>query len=130
VSLRPRARRPHRDRHCHRARGQRAASLSGSGLEPQSPEPGLSARFVPLGQLHQIDLRPPIAGHLRGLHNRGAIRTAAYLGNLWRPHRYGDVQPTLVELLERRRSGRIGIAAGLLSPELRRIGPGRRLLVR
>jgi len=42
------------------------------------------------------------AGYVRGLRNRGTVRTAAYLGNLWRPRRHDDGQPTLVELPERR----------------------------
>lgn len=53
--------------------------------EPVPAEEGLDARFVPLPALPQLTLRPPIAGHLRALHARGPARTAAYLGNLWRP---------------------------------------------
>jgi len=93
------------------------ASPSEPGLEPQSPEPDLSAQFVPLGQLHRLDLRPPIAGYLRGLRNRGAIRTAAYLGNLWRPRRYDDGQSTLAELPERRRPDRQDLPAVLDSKD-------------
>ena len=75
------------------------ASLSAPGQEPRSPEPGLSARFVPLGLLQQLNLRPPIAGHLRGLHPRRTMGTAAYLGNLWRPHQFDD---SLLEFSEDR----------------------------
>ena len=53
--------------------------------EPEPREPGLEARFVPLGLLPELDVRPPLAGHLRALHARDGERTAAYLGNLWRP---------------------------------------------
>jgi 8-oxo-dGTP diphosphatase len=55
--------------------------------EPEPREPGLEARFVPLEELTRLDLRPPLAGHLRALHARGSAPTAAYLGNLWRPQR-------------------------------------------
>jgi len=53
--------------------------------EPESQETHLEARFVPLSVLHGLALRPPLTGHLRALHARGPTRTAAYLGNLWRP---------------------------------------------
>ena len=53
--------------------------------EPGPAEDGLEAIFVPLSELPGLTLRPPIAGHLRALHARGTARTAAYLGNLWRP---------------------------------------------
>lgn len=53
--------------------------------EPGPAEEGLEARFVPLSMLPSLTLRPPIAGYLRTLHARGPTRTAAYLGNLWRP---------------------------------------------
>jgi 8-oxo-dGTP diphosphatase len=72
------------------------ASLSTPAQKPRSREPELSARFVSLGQVQHLDLRPPIAGHLRGLHN-SRTRTAAYLGNLWRPRGRDDALPTLRE---------------------------------
>ena len=53
--------------------------------EPEPREPDLEARFVPLGLLPRLDVRPPLAGHLRRLHVRRGDLTAAYLGNLWRP---------------------------------------------
>jgi len=53
--------------------------------EPAPVEEGLEALFVPLDALPRLTLRPPIAGHLRALHARGPARTAAYLGNMWRP---------------------------------------------
>lgn len=63
--------------------------LAGSKVqgEPVPSEPGLDARFVPLTALPGLDVRPPLAGHLRRLHARGGDLTAAYLGNLWRPRR-------------------------------------------
>ena len=41
--------------------------------------------FVPLAELSRLNLRPPLAGHLRGL-RAAQPPGAAYLGNLWRPH--------------------------------------------
>jgi 8-oxo-dGTP diphosphatase len=76
------------------------ANMSVPGQEPRSLEPALDARFVPLGLLHQFDLRPPMAGHLRGLHARRTVSTAAYLGNLWRPRRHDDSLPVLVEFAD------------------------------
>jgi 8-oxo-dGTP diphosphatase len=73
------------------------AVLSTPRQEPRALEPDLSARFVPLGLLNQLDLRPPMAGHLRGLHARRTARTAPYLGNLWRPRRRDDLSPVLLE---------------------------------
>jgi hypothetical protein len=34
-----------------------------------------------------VNLRPPIAGHLRGISRRDIVPSAPYLGNLWRPER-------------------------------------------
>jgi 8-oxo-dGTP diphosphatase len=65
--------------------------------EPRSLETDLSAQFVPLRRLHQLDLRPPVAGHLRSLYAHRSGRTAAYLGNLWRPRRHDASLPMLVE---------------------------------
>jgi 8-oxo-dGTP diphosphatase len=66
--------------------------LAAAGVhgEPQPQEPDLEARFVPLDVLPGLDVRPPIAGHLRALHARGSAPTAAYLGNLWRPPQDGE----------------------------------------
>jgi 8-oxo-dGTP diphosphatase len=61
------------------------ATPDGHG-EPVPQEPDTDARFVPLGLLPGLDVRPPLAGHLRALHARGGEPTAAYLGNLWRPN--------------------------------------------
>jgi len=54
-------------------------------LAPQERENGLEPMFVALAELPGLILRPPLAGHLRSLRMRGPARTAAYLGNLWRP---------------------------------------------
>ena len=75
------------------------ATASVPGQEPRSSEPDLTARFVPIGLLPHLDLRPPMAGHLRGLHARRTVRTAAYLGNLWRPRR-DDLLPVLLEFAD------------------------------
>lgn len=68
--------------------------------EPMSLEPGLEAAFVPVDTLSRLTLRPPIAGHLRALHNRGPARTAAYLGNLWRPDGGNGASPLPEAALE------------------------------
>jgi 8-oxo-dGTP diphosphatase len=56
-----------------------------SATEPQSREPGLVPQFIPVNRLAELDLRPPIGGHIAGFHGWTSERTAAYLGNLWRP---------------------------------------------
>jgi len=76
------------------------AALLEPGQQPQAAEPGLDAMFVPLSDLHQLDLRPPMAGHLRGLYARHPVRTAPYLGNLWRPQRQDDDLPVLLEFAD------------------------------
>jgi 8-oxo-dGTP diphosphatase len=68
------------------------ATADGHG-QPGPREPDLEARFVPLGQLAGLDVRPPLAGHLRALHARGGEPTAAYLGNLWRPQSRDGMRP-------------------------------------
>ena len=55
------------------------------GAEPQAREPGVEPHFIPVDQLSELTLLPPVAGHLRGLLHQGAYRYAPYLGNLWRP---------------------------------------------
>jgi ADP-ribose pyrophosphatase YjhB (NUDIX family) len=59
------------------------------GEQPEPREPDLEARFVPLAVLSELQLRPPLAGYLRALNSSGAWRTAAYLGNMWRPEPNG-----------------------------------------
>ena len=58
---------------------------------PRQRESGLLPSFVPLEELDQIRLRPPIAGYVRGFYRYRRtssesqhLFTAAYLGNLWR----------------------------------------------
>jgi hypothetical protein len=41
-----------------------------------------------------------MTGHLRGLRARGTARTAAYLGNLWRPRRREELLPMLLEFAD------------------------------
>ncbi|MBN9743290.1 NUDIX domain-containing protein [Amycolatopsis sp. A1MSW2902] len=53
--------------------------------EPACVEAGLHPEFVPLEALAGLGMRPPIAGHIRAFHAGGRRRTAAYLGNVWRP---------------------------------------------
>lgn len=61
--------------------------------QPGQREPGLEPIFVPLDQVHELDLRPPLGGYLRGMRSRG-ILSAPYLGNLWRPN--GPARPGLL----------------------------------
>ncbi|MBN9743306.1 NUDIX domain-containing protein [Amycolatopsis sp. A1MSW2902] len=51
--------------------------------EPHGVEDGLVPAFIRLERLAAVGLRPPIGGHLRAFHRDN--RTAAYLGNVWRP---------------------------------------------
>jgi len=62
-----------------------AASEAGPAMPPQTLEPGLEPVFVPVSRIQELDLRPPLAGHLRGLLGPGRDRYAPYLANLWRP---------------------------------------------
>ncbi len=55
------------------------------GQQPQQQEPGLQPAFKPLTSLQDLDLRPPLAGHLRGMLGQSGRRYAPYLANLWRP---------------------------------------------
>jgi 8-oxo-dGTP pyrophosphatase MutT (NUDIX family) len=61
--------------------------------EPHGGEPGARPQFVPLTEIGDLHLRPPVGGHLRALHRYGDGQTASYLGNLWRPAPNDDVQP-------------------------------------
>jgi 8-oxo-dGTP diphosphatase len=59
--------------------------------QPQEREPGLAPAFVPAGDIRELDMRPPLAGHLRRMlaqreEPRGELY-APYLANLWRPGR-------------------------------------------
>lgn len=73
--------------------GGRVVELVFQALAPRDGDPvqretDRHAEFVPLDTVHHLHLRPPIAGHLRGLRS-DRPKGAAYLGNLWRP---GDLQ--------------------------------------
>jgi len=73
--------------------GGRVVELVFQALAPQNGDPSPRethryAQFVPLDTIHLLHLRPPVAGHLRGLRSDRPTG-AAYLGNLWRP---GSVQ--------------------------------------
>ncbi len=52
---------------------------------PRSQEPGLQPTFVPLDEIQNLNLRPPLAGHLRSTALHGGRLYAPYLANLWRP---------------------------------------------
>jgi len=62
-----------------------AATETAPATAPQPLEDGLEPVFVPVDQIQELDLRPPLAGHLRGLLGPGRDRYAPYLANLWRP---------------------------------------------
>jgi 8-oxo-dGTP diphosphatase len=55
------------------------------GQQPRQQEQGLQPAFMPLTDLQRLDLRPPLAGHLRGMLGQSGRRYAPYLANLWRP---------------------------------------------
>ncbi len=48
---------------------------------PRALEPDSMPIFYPLDELQVLALRPPVAGHLRALHQSGGRGTGAYLGN-------------------------------------------------
>lgn len=48
-------------------------------------EPGLEPAFMPLAEIQNPDLRPPLTGHLRGMLGQPGQRYAPYLASLWRP---------------------------------------------
>lgn len=52
---------------------------------PVCVEAGLEPEFVALDRLGELSMRPPLAGHIRGLSGRRHPATAPYLGNLWCP---------------------------------------------
>ncbi len=56
---------------------------------PYHQEPGLTPAFVPINAIKDLDLRPPLAGHLRGMLGQREQLYAPYLANLWRPRRGG-----------------------------------------
>jgi ADP-ribose pyrophosphatase YjhB (NUDIX family) len=62
-----------------------AATEAVANTQPEAREPGLEPLFVPVDQVSGLDLRPPLAGHLRSLLSQGNQRYAPYLANMWRP---------------------------------------------
>jgi len=62
-----------------------SATESAPSVQPEAREPGMEPLFVPLGRVNELDLRPPLAGYLRGMPGQGRERYAPYLANLWRP---------------------------------------------
>lgn len=61
------------------------AAESAPNVQPQIREPDMEPLFVPVSRINELDLRPPLAGHLRGMLRQGRERYAPYLANLWRP---------------------------------------------
>jgi 8-oxo-dGTP diphosphatase len=57
------------------------------GRQPEEREPGLGPVFVSVDDIHELNLRPPLAGHLRGMLGQRRELYAPYLANLWRPAR-------------------------------------------
>lgn len=51
---------------------------------PEELEPGLMPVFYPIHEVGSLGMKPPIAGHIRGMYTHPGTG-AAYLGNLWRP---------------------------------------------
>lgn len=64
-----------------------SASDPAPGRQPEEHERGLAPVFVSVDDLHELDLRPPLAGHLRAMLSRRGELYAPYLANLWRPAR-------------------------------------------
>jgi 8-oxo-dGTP diphosphatase len=61
------------------------AAESAPSAQPQVREPGMEPLFVPVSRINELDLRPPLAGYLRGMLGQGRERYTPYLANLWRP---------------------------------------------
>jgi 8-oxo-dGTP diphosphatase len=64
-----------------------SATESATGQQPEERELGLEPVFVRVDEIHQLDLRPPLAGHLRAMLGQRGQLYAPYLANLWRPAR-------------------------------------------
>jgi 8-oxo-dGTP diphosphatase len=64
-----------------------AATDAAPDAAPEQREPGLVPAFVPVEEIGGLDLRPPLAGHLRGMLGRRRPSYAPYLANMWRPAR-------------------------------------------
>lgn len=61
------------------------ARLTEPGQRPRQQEPDLEPVFMPLTEIQNLELRPPLAGYLRGMLGQRARRYAPYLANMWRP---------------------------------------------
>jgi 8-oxo-dGTP diphosphatase len=68
------------------------ATETAPGSQPAQQEPGLVPAFVAVSDIGALDLRPPLAGHLRGMLSHRGRLYAPYLANMWRPDR--DISPT------------------------------------
>ena len=64
-------------------------AVGSAGEEPELQELGLYPAFVPVEQISGLNLRPPLAGHLRGMLAQRRPLYAPYLANMWRPDRGG-----------------------------------------
>ena len=71
-----------------------AASDAERDAEPVQQEPGLSPAFVPVEEISRLNLRPPLAGHLRGMVGHRRPLYAPYLANMWRPTRASSATGT------------------------------------
>lgn len=71
------------------------------GRQATQQEEGMEPQFVPFSRLQDLDLKPPLAGHLPGFYQHGARRYAPYLGNLWRPGNGAHSRRTLKDLFHR-----------------------------
>lgn len=65
------------------------------GGEVREQERGMAPMFVELDELPALPMKPPLAGHLRGIGTARFSRTAPYLGNLWRPGPRVDRRPVV-----------------------------------
>ncbi|MGB6458310.1 MAG: NUDIX domain-containing protein [Streptosporangiaceae bacterium] len=64
---------------------RRAESMAACARREVQEETELQPAFMPLTGLQSLDLRPPLAGHLRGMLGQSGRRYAPYLANLWWP---------------------------------------------
>lgn len=71
-----------------------AADGSARGQTPVASEDGMEPEFIAFARLPDLDLKPPLAGHLPGFFHRGVRRYAPYLGNLWRPSSHARARHT------------------------------------
>jgi 8-oxo-dGTP diphosphatase len=68
-----------------------SAAHPAADQRPAERERGLKPVFVPVDRIQTLDLRPPLAGHLRRMLGQRSGLYAPYLANLWRPS-WGDNQ--------------------------------------